>query len=59
MAFTIVSILTGLTGLYTLGFTYGGPVVITWGWLVSVLFTCTVAARSAMHMISRHSQPAS
>jgi hypothetical protein len=45
MAFTIVSILTGLTGLYTLGFTYGGPVVITWGWLISVLFTCTVAAR--------------
>ncbi|WIA33412.1 hypothetical protein OEZ86_006546 [Tetradesmus obliquus] len=47
MAFTIVSILTGLTGLYTLGFTYGGPVVITWGWLVSVLFTCAVAASLA------------
>lgn len=40
-----VTLLFLLAGLYTLGFNYGGPVVITWGWIISVVFTCAVAAR--------------
>ncbi|KAI8468100.1 MAG: amino acid permease-domain-containing protein [Monoraphidium minutum] len=47
ISFTIVSILTGLTGLYGLGFAYGGPVVIIWGWPICVAFTTCIAAALA------------
>ena len=43
VSFTIVSVLTGLTGLYGLGYQYGGPAMITWSWPVCVALTTTVA----------------
>ncbi|EFN58316.1 hypothetical protein CHLNCDRAFT_142334, partial [Chlorella variabilis] len=47
VSFTVVSVLTGLTGLYGLGFTYGGPVAIIWGWPVVSFFTLLVALSMA------------
>jgi len=35
--------LTGLGGFYYYGFTYGGPVVVVWGWVIIVTMTLTVA----------------
>lgn len=43
ISFTIVSVLTGLTGLYGQGLTYGGPVAVIWGWIVCSFFTMLVA----------------
>ncbi len=44
ISFTIVSVLTGLTGLYGLGYQYGGPAAIVWSWPVCVAFTMCIAA---------------
>ncbi|DBA92368.1 TPA: hypothetical protein ACH3X1_015773 [Trebouxia sp. C0004] len=33
----IMSPITGITGLYSQGLTYGGPVVLIWGWVVVAL----------------------
>lgn len=43
----VVSVLTGLTGLYGLGMTYGGPVAVVWGWPLVSLFTLCVALSMA------------
>ncbi|GLC71376.1 hypothetical protein PLESTF_001108800 [Pleodorina starrii] len=40
--FTALSSLTALGGTYGIGLTYGGPVVMTWGWLVVTFFTLSV-----------------
>ncbi len=34
VSFTIISVLSGCLTLYFFGMTYGGPVVIVWGWLI-------------------------
>ena len=47
VSFSVVSVLTGLTGLYTLGYANGGPVAIIWGWPLCVLMNLTVAAGMA------------
>lgn len=47
VSFTVVSVLTGLTGLYGTGFAYGGPVVIIWGWCLVSFFTLCVALSMA------------
>ncbi|GBF90646.1 amino-acid permease BAT1-like protein [Raphidocelis subcapitata] len=44
ISFTIVSVLTGLTGLYGLGYQYGGPAAIIWSWPICVAFTTCIAA---------------
>ncbi|TPX59596.1 hypothetical protein PhCBS80983_g02363 [Powellomyces hirtus] len=41
-SFSIISILTGLNGLYMYGFNTGGPVAIIWGWPVVSFFTLLV-----------------
>jgi len=43
ISFTIISILAGCLTSYTIGFNQGGPVAITWGWLLVGLF-CTFVA---------------
>lgn len=43
MSFGLLSMLTGLGGFYTYGFTHGGPVSVTWGWPLAVVMTLTVA----------------
>lgn len=43
----VVSVLTGLTGLYGLGMTYGGPVAVIWGWPLVSFFTLCVALSMA------------
>ncbi|KAJ3278665.1 hypothetical protein HK104_002142, partial [Borealophlyctis nickersoniae] len=46
-SFSIISILTGLNGLYTYGFTTGGPVTLIWGWPVVSFFTLMVGLAMA------------
>jgi amino acid transporter len=43
ISFTIISILAGCLTSYTIGFNQGGPVAITWGWLI-VGVACTIVA---------------
>src|SRR5262245_16625810 len=43
ISFTIISILAGCLTSYTIGFNQGGPVAITWGWLI-VGLACTFVA---------------
>src|SRR3979411_1317879 len=43
ISFTIISILAGCLTSYTIGFNQGGPVAITWGWLIVGGF-CTLVA---------------
>jgi len=43
ISFTIISILAGCLTSYSIGFNQGGPVAITWGWLIVGLF-CTIVA---------------
>jgi amino acid transporter len=43
ISFTIISILAGCLTSYTIGFNQGGPVAITWGWLL-VGLACTFVA---------------
>ena len=43
ISFTIISILAGCLTSYSIGFNQGGPLVITWGWLI-VGFFCTLVA---------------
>jgi amino acid transporter len=43
ISFTIISILAGCLTSYFIGFNNGGPVVITWGWLLVGLFSILVA----------------
>src|ERR687889_2795393 len=43
ISFTIISILSGCLNSYYIGFNYGGPVAITWGWLLVGVFCVIVA----------------
>ena len=43
ISFTIISILAGCLTSYFVGFNYGGPVAITWGWLIVGGFSILVA----------------
>ena len=43
ISFTIISILAGCLTSYFIGFNNGGPVVITWGWLLVGAFCILVA----------------
>ena len=43
ISFTIISILAGCLTSYSIGFNQGGPVAITWGWLI-VGLACTFVA---------------
>src|SRR6266536_716004 len=43
ISFTIISILAGCLTSYTIGFNQGGPIAITWGWLI-VGVACTFVA---------------
>ncbi|GFR51275.1 hypothetical protein Agub_g13583 [Astrephomene gubernaculifera] len=45
--FTLLSSLTSLSGTYGIGITYGGPVVMIWGWLVVTLFATSVGLSMA------------
>ncbi len=42
VSFTIISVLSGCLTLYYFGMTYGGPVVIVWGWIIVGIFTTIV-----------------
>ena len=39
MAFSEIGVLMGITGLYGYGFSYGGPVVLLWGWVLVSIFS--------------------
>jgi amino acid transporter len=43
ISFTIISVLAGCLTSYYLAFNYGGPVAITWGWLLVGCFCVLVA----------------
>ena len=43
ISFTIISILAGCLTSYSIAFNYGGPVAITWGWLIVGAFSILVA----------------
>jgi len=43
VSFTIISVLAGCLTSYYLAFNYGGPVAITWGWLVVGAFSVLIA----------------
>ncbi len=42
VSFTIISVLSGCLTLYYFGMTYGGPVVIVWGWIIVGFMTLVV-----------------
>jgi amino acid permease (GABA permease) len=42
VSFTIISVLSGCLTLYYFGMTYGGPVVIIWGWIIVGVMTAIV-----------------
>lgn len=46
-SFAIISVLTGITTLYNTGLTYGGPVVMTYGWFIAGFFTMFVGLSMA------------
>ncbi|KAK3036717.1 hypothetical protein RJ639_030541 [Escallonia herrerae] len=46
-SFAIISVLTGVTTLYNTGLTYGGPVVLIYGWLIAGAFTMFVGLSMA------------
>jgi amino acid transporter len=53
ISFTIISILSGCLNSYYIGFNYGGPVAITWGWLlvgVACVFVALALAEIASAM---------
>ncbi len=43
ISFTIISILAGCLTSYYIGFQWGGPVAITWGWLIVGFFVVLIA----------------
>ena len=47
ISFTIISILAGCLTSYYIGFQNGGPVAITWGWLIVGFFVILVALAMA------------
>src|ERR1051325_11142153 len=53
ISFTIISILAGCLTSYAIGFNQGGPVAITWGWLI-VGFFCTLVAMAMGEIASTY-----
>ena len=47
ISFTIISILAGCLTSYYLAFQWGGPVAVTWGWVIVGVFTTFVALSMA------------
>jgi len=47
ISFTIISILAGCLTSYYLAFQWGGPVAVTWGWIIVGTFTTFVALSMA------------
>ena len=47
ISFTIISILAGCLTSYTIAFEHGGPVAVTWGWLLVGLMSTLVALAMA------------
>ncbi|XP_050221777.1 amino-acid permease BAT1 isoform X2 [Mercurialis annua] len=46
-SFSIISVLTGITTLYSTGLNFGGPVSLQYGWFISGLFTMVVGLSMA------------
>jgi len=46
-SFSIISVLTGITTLYSTGLNYGGPVSMTYGWFLAGFFTLFVGLSMA------------
>ncbi|CAI9756044.1 unnamed protein product [Fraxinus pennsylvanica] len=46
-SFSIISVLTGVTTLYNTGLTFGGPVSVVYGWLITGCFTMFVGLSMA------------
>src|SRR5256714_15586077 len=53
ISFTIISILAGCLTSYAIAFNQGGPVAITWGWLIVGLF-CTFVAMAMGEIASTY-----
>src|SRR5438445_12721722 len=53
ISFTIISILAGCLTSYTIAYNQGGPVAITWGWLIVGLF-CTFVALAMGEIASKY-----
>ena len=53
ISFTIISILAGCLTSYAIGFNQGGPVAITWGWLI-VGVACTFVAMALGEIASTY-----
>ena len=49
ISFTIISILAGCLTSYFIAFNNGGPVAITWGWLIVGLMSTLVALAMRAH----------
>ncbi len=47
ISFTIISILAGCLTSYTIAFEHGGPVAVTWGWLLVGLMSTIIALAMA------------
>ena len=47
ISFTIISILAGCLTSYTIAFEHGGPVAVTWGWLLVGLMSTLIALAMA------------
>src|SRR5256886_4486555 len=53
ISFTIISILAGCLTSYYIAFSQGGPVAITWGWLIVGAF-CTIVALAMAEIASTY-----
>src|SRR6201987_6153336 len=53
ISFTIISILAGCLTSYYIGFSQGGPIAITWGWLI-VGLACTFVAMAMGEIASTY-----
>src|SRR6476469_10493890 len=47
ISFTIISILAGCLTSYYIAFESGGPIAVTWGWLIIGLFSTIIALAMA------------
>jgi amino acid transporter len=47
ISFTIISILAGCLTSYTIAFEHGGPIAVTWGWLLVGLMSTVIALSMA------------
>jgi amino acid transporter len=52
ISFTIISILAGCLTSYYIAFESGGPISVTWGWLIVGLFSTIIALSMAEIAVS-------